>query len=75
MRISVLVTKTTYGKVEIDVPEGSVILDPEATTLKKRREARRLAETMVEEDECCIIWDLSETQLNVDNGYWELEEM
>jgi len=45
--INVSVTRTDYGSVGVEVPEGSVILDPSATDLRKRRAARKLAEDYI----------------------------
>lgn len=68
MKINILVSRTTYGTIEIEVPEGSTILDPHASAIKKRREAKRLGEMAVRENEADIAWDKPEP-IQVDSFY------
>lgn len=77
MKITVCVQRVTYGHVEIEVPENSVISDVNASNVKKRREAKKMAESLIRENKDSIIWeddpDFAES-LNVENGYWVIEE-
>ena len=49
MKIRVSLVERHYGYIDIDVPENSPILDPNASLLKKRRAAKKLAEHEITE--------------------------
>ena len=80
MKIRISVTETRYGYIDIDVPKNSPIFDPNASSLQKRRAARKLGETAVTDNNSCIIWpdpnvdDFYIPRLNVDLGYSIIDE-
>lgn len=72
MRIRVGVAERRYGFVDLDVPEDSKILNPESSTLTKRRAAKELAESYIQENSGVIVWPNEARVIAVDLGYFTI---
>ena len=57
MKIRVSLVERHYGYIDIDVPEDSPILNPNASLLKKRRAAKKLAEHEITEGDGIYVID------------------
>ena len=68
MKITMVVTRTTYGTIDIDVPDDSVI-NSEASAGIKRKAAKRLAEKAINENRVTIDWDEPEP-VEINSGYF-----
>lgn len=80
MKIRISVTETRYGYIDVEVPQDSPIFDSNASSLKKRKAARKLGENALTDDKSCIIWPDPDVDpfyipaLNVDLGYSIIDE-
>ena len=75
MKIRVTIIEEHFGYIDIDVPADSPILDPNASTLKKRKAAKKLAEYEITQGQGTIIFpDDVIPILNVELGYTTVDE-
>ena len=72
-RIKVSVEEVRYGSFELEVPEGSVILDEGAAYGVRKRSANRLARKALADGKAQIKW-VEGTELHVDGFYHILDE-
>lgn len=72
MKITVVVTKTTYGTFDIEVPEDSV-LNSEASIWIKKKAAKQLAKKAIEENRADITWGEPEP-IQINSGYFAADE-
>ena len=72
-RIKVSVEEVRYGSFELEVPEGSVILDKGAAYGVRKRSANRLARKALADGNVKIKWS-PETELVAGGFYITLDE-
>lgn len=69
MKITMVVTQTAYGTIDIEVPDDSVLNNSDASIGTKRKAAKRLAEKAINENRVTIDWDEPEP-VQINSGYF-----
>lgn len=72
MKIRIGVMQRQFGYMDIEVPDGSVILDKKASARKKKLAARELGVHTMCHDTNAVIWD-PKIDTEVDLGYIPLD--